>query len=166
MPPESITSAPACTPLQRFTSYWRRRIPFVVGLLILVAYVFVPELLQKLLFWVHDAPPLVAGGPDLDGAQVAAAQQAGGAKQLGAVLSIFLAGTGYFCGIIMLVWSLMHYITPGLPPWAKRHFTAGFVAEDSTIQLSEECQYNIYLKVWFGLLSLYAACLLVAALSQ
>ncbi|GAA3940277.1 hypothetical protein [Hymenobacter algoricola] len=163
---EQLASAPDCTPLQRFLSYWRRRIPLVLGLAILILYVFVPGLLQTLLFWVHDAPPLVAGGPDLDGTQVAAAQQAGGAKQLGAVLSIFLAGSGYFCGIIMVVWSLMHCITPGLPPWAKRHFTSGFVAEDSTVQLSEECQYSIYLKVWLGLLSLYAACLLVAALSQ
>lgn len=159
-------SSPDCSTLQRFTSYWRRRIPLLIGLVILASYLFVPALLQKIAFWVNDAPPIVAGGPDLDGSQIVAAQQAGGAKQLGAVVTIFLAGSGYFCGIIVLVWSLMHYITPGLPPWAKRHFTAGFVAENSTVQLSEECQYNIYLKVWLGLLSLYVACLLVAALSQ
>lgn len=161
-----MTNPTTCTPWQQFTAYVRRRAPLLLGLLFLVAYLFVPDLLQRLTFWIHDAPPVTAGGPDLEGSQILAAQQAGGAKQFGAVLSIFLAGSGYFCGIVMLVWSLMHYITPGLPPWAKRHFTSGFVAEDSTVQLSEACQYNVYLKVWFGLLFLYAVCLLVAALSQ
>ncbi|TGD80312.1 hypothetical protein [Hymenobacter wooponensis] len=155
-----------CTPWQKTVAYIRRHVPFFLGLLIVLAYLLTPELLPKLTFWLYGAEPITPGGADPDGAQITALHQAQGAKQFGAVVSIFLAGSGYFCGIIVLVWSLMHYITPGLPVWAKRHFTAGFVVEDSTVQLSEECQYNIYLKVWFGLLSLYAACLLVAALSQ
>lgn len=144
----------------------RRHVPLFVGLAIGLLYLLTPELLPKLTLWLHGAPAVVPGGPDLDGSQQVALQQAGRAKQIGAVVTTFLAGSGYFCGIIVLVWSLMHYITPGLPPWAKRHFTAGFVDENDTVQLSQECQYSIYLRVWFGLLSLYAACLLVAALSQ
>jgi hypothetical protein len=156
----------SCTPWQRFTSYAKRHVPFLLLAAVLLAYVFGPHLTQLLTFWAHDAPPITPGQGDLEGIQVAAANQAGGWKQFGAITSVMFAGTTYFSTILAIVWFVMHYITPGLPTWAKKHFTAGFVEENPTIQLSAECQYNIYLKVWLGLLALYALCILAASLAQ
>jgi hypothetical protein len=152
----------SCTPWQQFTSYARRHMPLFLALAVLLAYVFGPPLLERLVFFAHDAPPIVAGGPDLEGAQVVAAQQAAGWMQLGAITSKLFAGVAYFSTAIFLVWFLMHYITPALPTWAKRSFTTDF--NDPTLPLT--WKFVIYLVIWLGLLLLFAVCVLAASLAQ
>jgi hypothetical protein len=163
---EPIPQTPTCTPYQQFGSWVRRHVPVLVLAGVLLAYLFGPHLLQTFTLWIHGAPPITAGQGDLEGSQVAAANQAGGWKQFGAITSVMFAGTAYFSTIVFVVWFLMHYITPGLPTWAKKHFTAGFDEANSTIQLQEKWQYAIYLAVWLGLLLLYAVCILSASLAQ
>jgi hypothetical protein len=149
-----------CTPWQRAGSYIRRHVPLLLALAVLVAYLFGPSLIEHLTFLVHGAAPLVPGGPDLDGAQVAAANQAGGWMQLGAVTSKIFAAVAYFCIGLFLVWYLMHHITPALPTWAKRDFTTRFA------QLSAPWQFVVYLSVWLPLLGFFALCVLAASLAQ
>jgi hypothetical protein len=155
-----------CTPAQRLGSYLKRHVPVLVLLVALLAYLFGPHLLQTFTLWLHGAPPITPGQGDLEGSQVAAANQAGGWKQFGAITSVMFAGTAFFSTIVFVVWFLMHYITPGLPPWAKRHFTAGFDENNPTIELPTKWQYSIYLTVWLGLLLLYALCIVAASLAQ
>jgi hypothetical protein len=158
-----LTSATSsCTPWQRFASYARRHVPLLLSLAVLTAYVFGPHLLQQLVFFAHTAPPIVAGGPDLEGSQIVAAQQAAGWMQLGAITSKLFAGVAYFSTAIFLVWFLMHYITPALPTWAKRSFTTEF--NDPSLPLT--WKFAIYLVIWLGLLLLFAACVLAASLAQ
>lgn len=157
-----LPPTPPCTPWQQFLSYARRHVPLLMALAVLILYVFGPALLQRLLFLAHDAPPLVAGGADLEGAQVAAVQQAAGWMQLGAITSKLFAGVAYFSTAVFLVWFLMHYITPALPTWAKRSFTTDF--NDPTLPLT--WKFSIYIVIWLGLLLLFAICMLAASLAQ
>jgi hypothetical protein len=155
-------SSSTCTPWQRFTSYARRHVPLLLALAILTIYLFGPPLLQRLVFFAHDTPPIEAGGPDLDGAQVLAAQQAAGWMQLGAITSKLFAGVAYFSTAIFLVWFLMHCITPALPTWAKRSFTTDF--NDPSLPLT--WKFALYTVIWLGLLLVFAACVLAASLAQ
>jgi hypothetical protein len=157
----NTTSLP-CPPWQRLMSYMRRHVPVLLALAVLAGYVFGPTLLQRLVFFAHEAPPLVAGGPDLEGTQVLAAQQAAGWMQLGAITSKLFAGVAYFSTAIFLVWFLMHYITPALPTWAKRSFTTDF--NDPSLPLT--WKFALYTAIWLGLLFLFAVCVLAASLAQ
>jgi hypothetical protein len=159
---EPTSPTPSCTPWQQFISYARRHVPLFLALAMLAAYIFAPALLQRIIFFAHDAPPIVAGGPDLEDTQVAAAQQAAGWMQLGAITSKLFAGVAYFSTAIFLVWFLMHYITPALPTWAKRSFTTDF--NDPSLPLT--WKFTIYTVTWLGLLLLFATCMLAASLAQ
>jgi hypothetical protein len=154
------TNPETCTPWQRTKSYWKRRRPVLLALVVLLVYLYGPTITEHITFLLHGAPAIVPGGPDLDGSQVQAANQAGGWMQLGAITSKILAAAAYFCVALAVVWHIMHYIIAAVPDWAKKDFTQEFNT------LSPKWKFGIYFATWLPLLFLFGLCLLAASLAQ
>lgn len=152
-------------------SWAKRHAPLVGLVLSLLGILFVYRYLPHITYWANNAQLPASGQEMLDGNQIVAEQQAGGAKQFGAIATTFLGGTFYFSSLLFGVWSLMGYIFPAVPAWAKREFSSGFAEYESetydvTRALSTGAKYAVKLVIFFGLLWTWAGCLYVAAQVQ
>jgi len=140
--------------------YLRRRTPWWMVIIILLA--FIPLMMYGLPWFTRllfDAQPAQLGGADLNGAQVAAAQQAI-TIPLGIVLSKLVAALLYFFVGVGVVWWIMHYITPALPTWAKGSFSTDFATLPTT------WRFVVYICCWVSLLFYFALSVLSASLVQ
>jgi hypothetical protein len=169
--PAPALEATECTPAQKFRSWAKRHTPLIGFVGSLLGLLFIYHWLLPLIYSLNGVEQPLPGQENADGAQVLAGQQAGGVKQLGAIVSIFLGGTFFFSGELFGVWSLMGFITPGIPVWAKKFFTPGFINPgedgfDMTTALPTVWKFVVYLVVWLSLLFIWTINILAAALSQ
>jgi hypothetical protein len=148
-----------CTPLKRNLAYLRRQTPWLLAIGLLIFFVPAQHLFTYMMEQLHGAAPIVPGGPDLDGAQVEAANQSRWVP-LGIIISKLGAAVFFYFIAIGLIWWTMHRITPALPLWAKRDFTTSFKT------LPVQWQYATYISCWLGLLFFFARCLEAASLVQ
>jgi hypothetical protein len=141
-------------------SWLRRHVPLLLFLALFPALLWGAPALYQLVLAAYGTAPAPAGGPDPDGAQVAAAQQAGGWVQLGALTSKLAFGLALFFLGTAAVWFTMAFIVPVLPEWAKKHYKTDF------LQLSDPWKFAFYTATWLGLLFFFARCMEAASTVQ
>ena len=154
------TRTPACPWWRQLLSWLRRHVPFLFFLALFPALLWGGPALYRLVFAAHGAAPMVANGPDPDGAQVAAAQQAGGWVQLGALTSKLAFGLALFFLGTAAVWFTMAFIVPVLPGWAKKYYKTAFLT------LPDPWKFALYTATWLGLLFFFARCMEAASTVQ
>ncbi|MGI4742614.1 MAG: hypothetical protein ACRYG7_46240 [Janthinobacterium lividum] len=160
VPLASAAPTSGCPWWRQALSWARRHVALALGLGLFPALLFGAPLLYRLVYAAHGVAPVQPGGPDPDGAQVAAAQQAGGWVQLGALTSKLGFGLGLFFLGIATVWFTLGLVVPALPSWAKKDYKTTFLT------LPDPWKITVYSATWLALLFFFARCMEAASTVQ